>query len=481
MLVCDPRPARLSSVCAMLPGTAVRCAGEPASLAEATRGSTVCVAAVGVEQPGGDAPVLEAIRILKRSGCAVVCYGEGVHGWKIGMQSRLLLAGAVQLLDSADREFAVQLTTRLDQLCRMEDQRQAEEQAVIRLMHSAGLLGASPALLATFRWVLRVSALSDVPTLFLGETGTGKELLARAIHKLDPKRRRGPFVAVNCAAIAPGVAESEMFGHHRGAYTGAQHERRGLVRTADGGVLFLDEVGELDDALQGKLLRVVQEGRVLAVGEDREVSVDVRVIAATNRDLEAMVQRRTFRSDLFHRLNVLTVRVPPLRQRPEDVAPLVEHFAVKYGAAWRPVATERFIAALQQVDLSGNVRQLENLVRRTLAAKEDDRPLDLADLPPETLQELAEPFCVESPRAGEPPACSAPAPAVRKPDAAGMDPHRLLMTHGWNLARSLAYCERLLVQAALAASDGNHSRTARLLGISVRSVYNKVHRHHLEE
>ncbi|HEX2202163.1 MAG TPA: sigma 54-interacting transcriptional regulator [Longimicrobium sp.] len=477
VLVLDARPARRARVAGALAELAVECVDDPGALCARARG---CVAAVALEEPGGAPPVLEAVRALQRRGCGVVCYGDGADGWAVGVQCRPLLAGAAQLLDSAGRGFAAALAARVGELHRALGRRREEERRVPRLMRAVGMEGASPPLLAAFRWALRAAALSDVPALLLGETGTGKELLARALHQLDPKRRNGPFVAVNCAAISPGVAESELFGHRRGAFTGAQHERRGLVRAAHGGVLFLDEVGELDEALQGKLLRVLQQGRVLAVGEDREVPVDVRVVAATNRDLDEMVRRRSFRADLFHRLNVLAARLPSLRERPEDVEPLVLHFVEKHGGAAAPRgASAPFVDALRQVALPGNVRQLENLVRRILAARDgDDRPLDLADLPPEILRALAEPAPAPDSDAG-PPDPPRDAGGPPPPPGAAMDPGSVLAAHGWSLARSLEYCEALLMQAALSASDGNQSRAARLLGITSRSVYNKVRKHRL--
>ena len=151
---------------------------------------------------------------------------------------------------------------------------------------------------------MRVSGFSDLAVLITGESGTEKELMARAIHRLDPKRRTGPFVPINCGALGPGLVESELFGHSRGAFTGADRDRKGLVRAADGGILFLDEIGELGSDVQVKLLRVLQDRRVMMVGTDHDVGVDLRVIAATNRNLELMMQQGQFREDLFHRLNI---------------------------------------------------------------------------------------------------------------------------------------------------------------------------------
>jgi transcriptional regulator with GAF, ATPase, and Fis domain len=469
LLVYDRQPARLGRVRNALRQWQVQCVHEPSELLDAVCGCAPCAVAVALEEPGGAVPVLETIAALKQCRCAPVCYAEGAHGWAVGVQCRLVLAGASRLLDSDEPGFEAELAAHLEQVRQAESRLLDEDARLQSVLLSLGVVGQSPLLLAAYRWVMRASPLSDLPALLLGETGTGKELLAHAIHQLDPRRRNGPFVAVNCAAISPGVAESELFGHRRGAYTGAQHDRRGLVRAADGGVLFLDEVGELDESLQGKLLRVLQQGRVLAVGEDREVAVDVRVVAATNRDLEEMVERGTFRADLYHRLHVLPVRVPPLRERPEDVAPLVRHFMHRHaGPCAAREVTDAFLAALRQARLPGNVRQLENLVNGVLAGREDDRPLDLPDLPPEILAEVAE-------HSVPPPPPAAPARAA----PAGLNAVHLLAAHGGNLARALEHCEGLLVQAALAAAGGNQSRTARMLGITPRSVYNKIRKHHL--
>lgn len=330
---------------------------------------------------------LEIIRILKQKGFTIVAYAEHCHAWALGVQCQALLAGALRLLDAAEVGFSQSLRRLLAQLLATEARRVREERRVIERMKTLGAVGESPAMVSAFRWILRVSPLSDLPVLISGETGTGKELFARAIHQCDAKRCRGPFVAVNCSAIGAGVAESEFFGHRRGAFTGAREDRKGWVRSAEGGVLLLDEIGELNEAMHAKLLRFLQESRVLGVGEDREAAVGVRIIAATSRDLSAMVEQGRFRADLFHRLNILSIRIPPLRERPEDLEPLVQHFLWKHRAVnpdLSPAVEWTFLEALRQVELRGNARQLENLVRFALANKEEDSPLGLSDLPPKS-------------------------------------------------------------------------------------------------
>ncbi len=231
-----------------------------------------------------------------------------------------------------------------------------------------GLVGDSPAMRALFAELERVAA-SDVPVLVLGETGTGKELVARALHA-EGRRKGGPFVAVNCAAVAPNLLESELFGHVRGAFTGAVASRPGHFQSAHRGTLFLDEIGELPLPMQPKLLRAVQEGEVRPVGSDRTQKVDVRLVAATNRDLAEGARTGSFREDLFYRLAVLTLRLPPLRERSGDVpllvAALLPRIAVELG---RPEAelTPAALALLDRYPWPGNVRQLENELRRALA------------------------------------------------------------------------------------------------------------------
>ncbi len=444
---------------------------------------SVALVALGA-RPAPDDLGLEVVRTLKQKGFKIICYEDGAHAWPLGIQCHPLLAGSLKLLDSANEDFATELVRLLARLLHAELARRADEEKIRVAMQNLGIIGESDAIISIFRWIARVSGLSDLPILIMGETGTGKQVLAHAIHRLDPKRRGGPFVAVNCGAISPSLAESELFGHRRGAFTGADRERQGLIRCAEGGVLFLDEIGELDDDLQTKLLRVLQESRVLGVGEDQEVAVDVRVIAATNRELDRMVGDKKFRADLFHRLNVLSIHIPPLRQRPADVKPLIEHF-LKSCHGLNPGASlsvaSGFVNALTGIELPGNVRQLENLVRQALVNKYDDSPLNLSDLPIEVwrqLSEQGESRSLRSEPVREGRESSEHAPET-PPQVTPFHLARLLHANSWNLSRSLQYCEKLFLEAALHRAQGNQSQTARLLGITPRSVYNMVRKYNL--
>ena len=408
---------------------------------------------------------VEAIARLKSHCGEIVVYGSGWDRVSLAVRSQALLAGATSVLDSTSIAFESELARRLRSMLAVVVHRNEEQRQLHEVMARVGIVGASRLTMALARWLVRISALSDLPVLISGETGTGKELIARAIHTLDQKRSRGPFVPLNCAALSPSLAESELFGHRHGAFTGASRDRPGLIRSANGGVLFLDEIGDLDIGLQGKLLRVLQENRVLGVGEDREEAISVRVIAATNSDLQHMVGDHRFRADLFYRLNVLSARVPTLAERPDDIPLLIAHFLERYRGARLTVASASFVAALSQVELSGNVRQLENLVRRAVAYADGDRPLDLEDLPAEVWKELSrgvEKVDDRTSSTGVPDGW----PAV-------------LDANGWNLTRSMRACERMILQVALSRMRGNQSKTARLLGVTPRSIYTKLRKHRL--
>lgn len=441
-----------------------------------------CLAIVALETcPIEDTLGLHVIRRLKNLGFSVISHEQGTDFWALGVRCRALLAGTTCLLDSGKTEFAENLQRTLMRMLELKACEQQEEKKIKDLMNTFGIAGESGAMLSIFRQVLKISPLSDLSVLITGGSGTGKELIARAIHRLDPKRCEGPFVAVNCGAISPGMAESELFGHKRGAFTGADRDRIGLIRSAQGGVLFLDEIGELRVDLQAKLLRVLQENRVLIVGDDQEVSVDFRIIAATNRDLEQGMEQREFRVDLFHRLNVLSIYLCPLRERIADIKPLVEHFLTKYrtiAASGTLSVDQDFIEAVARLKLPGNARELENLVRRALVNKQDGTPLGLSDLPVDIWQQL----CERQECQAKPALCCEIQEALNASQPSPLELDSLVQwldSNGWDLTHAMDYFERLLLEATLHHAHGNQTETADLLGITPRSVYNKLRKHHL--
>ncbi|HRY14681.1 MAG TPA: sigma-54 dependent transcriptional regulator [Candidatus Competibacteraceae bacterium] len=317
-----------------------------------------------------------------------------------------------------------------------EVRREAEEAAL-----PLPIIGDSPAMREVFSLARRVAE-TPWSVLISGETGTGKELIARLLHLLSP-RSAAPFVEVNCAAIPESLFESELFGHERGAFTGAAKQRRGRFELAQGGTLFLDEVGELPPPLQSKLLRALQEQRINRVGGEQEIAVNARVVAATNRDLRKMVEAGAFREDLFFRLNVFEIEIPPLRQRREDIPALVNLFVERYAPRPVRLAAET-LDLLIKYSWPGNVRELEHLVQRsvTLARSSVLRPLDL---PPE----------------------------VRRLDAGdGLE--------SGPLQERLDAVEKELLRSALEQADGVQTRAAEALGISERVLRYKMARHGLK-
>lgn len=409
-------------------------------------------------------------------GARVLVIAEACSSWSIGQRCQVAVAGAAGLCDCLDAGFAPRIAATLLAWHReVEAQRQAELGDNL-LRAGLGIVGRSSALLAAWGRLRRAAALSDLPLLLIGETGTGKELMARAAHRLDPRRGSGPWVALNCAAIAPALAEAELFGVERGAFTGAQRDRRGLLRAAEGGVLFLDEVGELTEELQTKLLRAVQERQVLPVGGDREVPVDVRIVAATHRDLAARVRDGRFREDLYYRLAVLPIDLPPLRSRREDIPELIEHILARRARLGSPArhASKAVHEALALCELPGNVRQLENILMQATIAAGDDEALDLAHLPVTVLRSLAP----QAAAAPAPPEAS-PTPAASTVSRATVSLQDIFSTADWKLADIAACCEREVLAAALARTRGNQSSMARLLGVTPRCVYSKLRKHRL--
>jgi two-component system, NtrC family, response regulator AtoC len=333
--------------------------------------------------------------------------------------------------------------------------RKAEERETLRRENRAlkeqiqkenqfeSILAKSKEMLDIFRTVAKIADFKTT-VLVTGESGTGKELVARAIHTRSG-RKNAPFVAINCGAIPENLLESELFGHKRGAFTDATSDRRGLFEEAHGGTLFLDEIGELPLNLQVKLLRVVQEARIRRLGDTKDVEVDVRIIAATHRDLTADVKAGRFREDLFYRINVLLIHIPPLRNRKEDVNLLIDHFILRNNARLGTHSRGVSTAArklLLEYGWPGNVRELENTIERAMVLAETD-VLDVVDMP-ERIRDALDPVQVH------------------------------LASGELSIKRTAAAIEQILIRRALVKTRGNRTRAADLLEISHRALLYKI-------
>ncbi len=309
-----------------------------------------------------------------------------------------------------------------------------------------GIIGSS----ANIQDVLRmISRLKDTrtPVLISGESGTGKELAARAIH-FRGAMAKTPFVAVDCGSLVPTLMESELFGYEKGAFTGATKSKAGLFKAADGGTIFLDEIGELPLEMQAKLLRVLQEKEVRPVGSNEKVNVDVRVIAATNRDLEAAYRSGTFRKDLYFRLNVVTVHLPPLRERRSDIPVLVHHFLDRYAKGSHIQVTAAAMKSLLHYDWPGNVRELENCIARAVTLG-DGKIIDVADLPPAIRTEQSD-----------------------SGNVATQDSTTLSTT-------ALAEMERMTILRVFEQANGDKALAGKMLGISRATLYRKLKRYNI--
>lgn len=348
---------------------------------------------------------------------------------------------------------------------RQEVERLSEELSTLR--GADGIVGQAPTLRAVLTLARKV-ARHPSTVLVTGESGTGKELIVRLVHQASP-RASAPLVAINCAAIPEPLLESELFGHARGAFTGADRERQGLFEEADGGTLFLDEIGELPLALQVKLLRVLQEGAIRRVGDNLDRSVDVRIVAATSRDLELEVREGRFRSDLYYRVNVVRLHLPALRERGEDVIELARHFAARHAARLRmpaPPITPAAMRALLDYSWPGNVRELENAMERAMVLAEEGR-IGLDELPP----------VVRGVRAGDTATlASGPGPvAVHAGQPADGSAEGDL-----SVKRRTETLERVLIAQALQQTGGNRTRAAQLLDLSHRALLYKIREYGLD-
>ncbi len=355
--------------------------------------------------------------------------------------------GAEALFEKPFRDVNL-VTMQVRQL--LESRRLRHENAVLRQTNAsqsfAGIIGRSPVMVEVFRLVETVCRTNST-VLISGESGTGKELVARATHQLSLRRDK-PFVAVNCGAMPEALLESELFGHVRGAFTGADKDKKGLIEAADGGTVFLDEIGEMTAPMQVKLLRVLQERKYRRVGGTDESSANIRVIAATNRDLPKMVGDGKFREDLFYRLNVIPLQMPALRDRADDIPLIAEHFLRKYTREMDKAIdgfSPEAMSALKAYPWPGNVRELENVVERAVALEARQR-IEVATLP-------------ENLRAGW------PATLMPSKASAGVQGEA---GPGFNLERHLQDIERSHLERALERAGGVQTKAADVLGLSFR-------------
>jgi two-component system, NtrC family, response regulator AtoC len=317
-------------------------------------------------------------------------------------------------------------------------------------MELNGIVGSSHKIQEVLRMIGRLKD-TRTPVLITGESGTGKELVARAIHYRGLLSKR-PFVAVDCGSLVPTLIESELFGYEKGAFTGAVRSREGLFQTANGGTIFLDEIGELSSEMQAKLLRVLQEKEVRPVGSNQKFKVDVRVIAATNRDLEAAQREGAFRKDLYFRLNVVTLNLPSLRERRSDVAPLVHYFLDRFAPGKTITISPAAMKIMFQYDWPGNVRELENCIERAVALG-DQEMIEVSDLPPAVRQQP------ERTAAGETMIFMDESAASSNTD--------------------LEELERETIQRVFEQVHGDKARARKMLGISRATLYRKLKRYNI--
>ena len=451
ILVIDDEPSMRELLGIMLrrEGYAVDVAESRATAAVVLAAGPVDMVITDVKLPDGDGIViLRHLRAASPETVVVVmtAYGStetAVAALKLGAQDYLIKPFDVE-------ELKIVVRNALD-----TQQLQAENlrfKAEFRVQHGLqSIIGVSPSIVKVFELIRSVAATNST-VLLQGESGTGKELVAKAIHALSP-RRDAPFISINCAALPEALLESELFGHMKGAFTDAHQTKKGLFETAHRGTLLLDEVGEMPLPMQAKLLRALQEKRVRRVGANEEVDIDVRVIAATNRSLEALVRERRFREDLFYRLNVIPVFVPPLRERRQDIPLLATHFLERFSREMGKTISKISEEAMERLihhRWPGNVRELENVIERAVAL--ETSPVVL----PERLADLVS---------------TAVAPA---PVAAGDAPD---FTDNFSLDAHLHALEADLLRRALARSEGDRAVAANLLGVTPRSLRYLMQKH----
>ena len=414
----------------------------------------ILLAALPSAQASGS-PLANALNAIRHAApdVAIVVYGDSPT---VAMTVAAMRAGAFdvvrRLAISAELRASVDRAAAHGALAREVHRLRGE---VDRARGLGAMVGESPPMRQLLSMVERVAE-SDATVLIVGESGTGKELLARTLHRVGP-RARGPFVAFDCSALTPSLLEAELFGHEKGSFTGAGKARRGLFREAHGGTIFLDEIGDIAASVQNKLLRVLQEREVKPVGGDRFVPIDVRVVAATNQDLRQLVQRGVFREDLYWRLAVVPVQVPPLRERKQDIPLLAAHIierrrgaaktSLHGGGKYPRQLTQAALARLVEYHWPGNIRELENVLSRAAILCDGEKiradDLDLVGLPE-------------------------PGSSRRSSRGGIVRPLKV------QLDEAVRDIEHAAIENALAASGGSVSAAARSLGISRASMYNKL-------
>ena len=410
---------------------------------------------------------MELVQLARRADSAVQIVGllNGQVGLSVCCEA--VLAGFSGFVDTSSLSFEKDLADRVAQgFARYEKLRQSQSAAPPwKELDVSSVVGISPAWRELLWSLSRTALIGDVPVLIQGQSGTGKQVLAESLHRMDPKRRRKRFATVNCASITGTLAESELFGHCRGAFTGATSDRLGYFRSCDGGTLFLDEISELDMNLQPKLLRALQEGKVLPVGSDKEHSVDVRVVASSNRPLHQMVTDGQFRLDLYQRLKVVSLQVPPLRDRVEDIPLLVGAFLKRYAHYYSGEILSvdpQVYGVLQRARLPGNVRELENIIRQALVLKESGTQLEISDLPEELIEQAAGLGQVEDELI--------PAEIVGSLGD-------MLVDGQTSLPELIEFFEKTLISQTIIGWRSTHSELAKRLGLTRRTFYNKLQKY----
>ena len=408
-------------------------------------GPDVILTDVRMPKMGG----LDLLTTLKAKGDAATVIVMSAYG-NLDLAIEAMKAGAYDYVQKPFKNDEVLLALRkAEERERLRRENRALRKNLLEQNRFGAMLARSEAMQRIFETIIKVANFKTT-ALITGESGVGKELVARALHDRSA-RKDGPFIAVNCGAIPGNLLESELFGHVRGAFTDASNDRQGLFEQADGGTLFLDEIGELPLALQVKLLRVLQDEKVRRLGDVRDVQVDVRITAATHRDLNAEVAAGRFREDLFYRVNVLHIKVPPLRVRRDDIPLLIDHFIERNNARLGTTICGMTAGArrlLLEYSWPGNVRELENTIERATVLSDSDT-IDESDLPERIRQ--------------------------------ARDPIKLQLQSGeLSIKKTTRVIEEVLIKRALTATKGNRTKASKLLEISHRALLYKIKNYHID-